>query len=147
MLHALWRLNVPQDYIDMIEAIYRKPEFIVRDGTDKSASRCQRAGIRQGCPLSPYLFILLMSVLMVDVHRQVDRKIWHNVPDVGHIFDILYADDTMIISQGARGANILLHAIEDESKKYDLELNKSKCGYIGINGASNVYFKDGSKEK
>ena len=57
-------LNTPQDYIDMIEAIYRMPEFTLRDGTDKSTSRRQRAGIRQGCPLSPMLFEVVADVLL-----------------------------------------------------------------------------------
>ncbi|MFM7988208.1 MAG: hypothetical protein ACKPKO_53735, partial [Candidatus Fonsibacter sp.] len=54
----------------------------------------QKAGIIQGCPLPPYLFVILMTVLLADVHRNVGRStLGHRV--LGVDFDeVLYADDT-----------------------------------------------------
>ncbi len=68
-------------------------------GDSTSPTYSQRAGIRQGCPLSPYLFIIVMSVLFQDVHALDDaRDRSHRV--LGATFDeILYADDTICISQ------------------------------------------------
>ena len=40
----------------------------VRDGPYLSASYQFRRGIRQGCPLSPYLFVIVLSVLFDDLY-------------------------------------------------------------------------------
>ena len=81
------------------------------------------AGIRQGCPLSPYLFICLMSVLFNDVHLEVEGKLLNHEHDHFNWWELIYADDTMLIGRRAREINILLAAIEKESEKYNLKLN------------------------
>ena len=43
---------------------------------------------------------------------------------------ILYADDTICISEDENAMNILLHTIETEGFKYGPELGKTKCEYI-----------------
>eukprot|EP00975_Prorocentrum_lima_P037178 7823450-Prorocentrum_lima.AAC.1 len=58
----------------------------------------QAAGIRQGCPLSPYLFILVMTALMEDV--RADLRSRHIATQAGHLpgvheTEFLYADDTL----------------------------------------------------
>ena len=49
------------DQKQMIEAIYKEPRFSTKEGKHQTRERVQMAGIRQGCPLSPYLFILLLT--------------------------------------------------------------------------------------
>ena len=88
---------------------------------------------------------LLMTVVFHDIHRDVDHKI---APYIGNVFphwELLYADDTMVMGSRAREINIILKAIEIESEKYNLRLNKGKCFYVGMNGTANIHFKDGKK--
>ena len=72
--HALRRFGLPKTYLDMIDECYTGPTFQVKDQDRKSKLHPQNTGIRQGCPLSPYLFIIFMSVLMYDVHKDVEEK-------------------------------------------------------------------------
>ena len=118
LIEAMTRLNVPTKIINILKSFYVNPRFRVKDREGKSDYRRQRAGIRQGCPLSPYLFICLMSVLFNDVHLEVEGKLLGRTHDYFNWWELIYADDTMLIGRRAREINILLAAIEKEAEKY-----------------------------
>eukprot|EP00975_Prorocentrum_lima_P045299 9485382-Prorocentrum_lima.AAC.1 len=48
-------------------SLYDSPEFTVALHGETSTPYPQARGIRQGCPLSPYLFIAVMTVIFSDI--------------------------------------------------------------------------------
>ena len=100
----------------MIVAIYLEPNYVILDKDVTTTPRIQKTGIRQGCPLSPYLFIMLMTVIMHDVetslteqeHDTTNRDRLHKQVN-GQLF---YADDTIIMAKTAESVEIILHKIE-----------------------------------
>ena len=81
MFQSLHRMSIPAEILDAIKAIYQKPMFQVMHRDKFSSWLSQRTGIRQGCPLSPYLFIVTMHVLFHDVHRRFnDPTLRKNFP-------------------------------------------------------------------
>ena len=71
LMEALERLNIPKNLLKMINNIYTAPKFRVKVDENVSEYKTQRTGIRQGCPLSPYLFILVMSVMFRDIKTRM----------------------------------------------------------------------------
>ena len=61
-----------------------------------------------------------------------------------NFYDLLCADDTLLISISAAMAKKLLHLVEEESKYYDLKLKQKKCNCISYNFNANITFKDGT---
>jgi hypothetical protein len=68
------RLGVPADMVDFIANIYDGRKFRVLDEGGKSTARPQLSGISQGCPLSPFLFVMAMSVIMHDALLQLPAE-------------------------------------------------------------------------
>jgi len=137
MLDALQRFGLPAEVVQMIAAIYETRLFVLSDPCGDSSTRVQNAGIAQGCPLSPYLFILVQTVLLHDVDQRLREEGWE-VPEPEYIVcaDVLYADDTMLLSSSPAKLQRTLDLVVDEGKRYGLELNwkKTMCMRIHNNG-------------
>ena len=51
MTKAIKRLGVPNKVINIINAMYKEPNYTIVDKETTTDPRIQKAGIRQGCPL------------------------------------------------------------------------------------------------
>jgi hypothetical protein len=67
MLQVLKRLGTPEHMLCMLENIYKQPNFAAQTVDGESQEDTYNSGISQGCPLSPYLFTVLMSALFGDI--------------------------------------------------------------------------------
>ena len=59
--------------------------------------------------------------------------------------EILYADDTVLISDEAKAMNKFLDTIEKHAWYYGLSFNKSKCVVLKMNANNNIKFGNGTK--
>ena len=128
---ALARFGLPVFYIDMVNAIYSNRRFFVSDAGIKSDWHEQAAGISQGCPLSPFLFILLMTVLLADAKAAACASKSYHLPE--HFpSELVYADDTIIRAAEEASAHTYMLAIEKAGREYGLCLNWSKCEVMPV---------------
>jgi len=133
LIEALERLKVPPRMLKYIKMIYESPKFAVKTGDIKSKYHQQHTGIRQGCPLSPYLFILVMTIMFKDIKSRLNTPA-QKQPIYGINFaEILYADDTLLFGKTTQVINKLLKEIQIESEYYNMKLNYAKCINITIN--------------
>ena len=56
MTKATKRLGVPNKIINMINAIYKESNYTIVDKETTTDPRIQKAGIRQGCPLTILIY-------------------------------------------------------------------------------------------
>ena len=141
MIETLFRLKVPNRIIGLIQSFYREPKFKVSMNGQDSSWKCQGAGIRQGCPLSPYLFCLVMGALFADLKQEINTPRQQQPINCIHFAEILYADDTLIFGANTHCINVLLHAIERHSAYFGLKLNYDKCINLTSNQLqSSVHF-------
>ena len=67
---TLRRFSLPEVLVKQVMTIYSKPQFIVEVDGQRSKLYNQQTGIRQGCPFSPYLFLLVMTAMFEDIHSE-----------------------------------------------------------------------------
>ena len=142
LFSAMTRMGIHPKLIELTKQVYKKTIFKIEIDGNCSAWHAQQTGIRQGCPLSPYLFLIVMTVVFHDVHDQpgLREELRHNKV-LGAVFDeVLYADDTIIFSESAQALEKLLQAIEKEGERYGMKLNKDKCESMCIGGNDSIHF-------
>ena len=80
MIEALIRLNTAEKLSANIKAMCDNPQLRLVALDDTSEYKTQSTGRRQGFPLSPYLFILVTTVMFTDIHDKTNRKSRHQQP-------------------------------------------------------------------
>ena len=143
---SLKRMGVDEKLISLVKMLYKNPTFFVEiDGVTSNMKR-QETGIRQGCPMSPYLFLIAMTAIFNDVKSEMREELETNRV-IGADFDkVLFADDTILISESRATLEKYLQTIEKVSGWYGMRLNKTKCEAITVNGrdgpGNEIYFGD-----
>ena len=132
LISAMTRMNIDMKLIRMIERLYGKATFYVEIDGVKSSTYKQKTGIRQGCPLSPYLFLIVMTAMFRDIHENDKTKTRTHRVGNANFEEVLFADDTICTSENARALSRLLQEIEKEGDEYGLILNYDKCELISI---------------
>ena len=127
----------------IIMSLYAKPSFRVRDSQQSSSMRTQIKGLRQGCPLSPYLFSMVLTHLFHDVEDKY-TQLYGLLPGVIHtpspLWDLEYADDTVLLGKSAQHAIRSLPLIQFFGAQRGLLLNEDKCDHLRFNSDQRIYY-------
>ncbi|CAA7030642.1 unnamed protein product [Microthlaspi erraticum] len=129
ILSALQAINVPKRFINWIEQCISTASFSVSVNGITGGYFRSTTGLRQGDPLSPYLFVLAMEIFSSLLKSRFDAgyiRYHPNTEDLS-ISHLMFADDVMIFFDGGcsslHGIN---EALNDFASLSGLEMNKDK---------------------
>ena len=88
-------------------------------------------GVRQGCPLSPFLFVLAVEILALKLRHDPDCK-GILLPNSREARLTQFADDTTVISSSVASLKASLHIINSFGSLSGLNLNKTKTKVMWI---------------
>ena len=71
MIKTLQKMGIEGTYLNIVKAIYDKPTANIILNGEKLKAFPLRSGSRQGCPLSPLLFNIVLEVIIV---QQSEKK-------------------------------------------------------------------------
>ena len=123
MLKTLSKLGIDGTYLKIIKAIYNKPTANIILNGQKLEAFPLKSGTKQGCPLSPLLFIIVLEVLARGIRQEKEIKgiqLGKEEVKLSLFADnmIVYLEDSIISAQN------LLKMISNFSKSKD---TKSTC--------------------
>ena len=116
--------------------MYENVKSCVRNNGAMSSTFDCNVGVRQGCILSPFLFVFFINELVVSVHQNCSDGIQLH-PDIIQVFLLLFADDIVMFSSTVKGLNDQIHQLENYCDNFQIRVNMDKTKII--------VFKNGGK--
>ena len=125
MVKTLQKVGIQGTYLNIVKSIYDKPTAnIIRNG-EKLKAFPLRSGTRQGCPLSPLLFNIVLEVLPMAIREEKEIK----GIQIGkeEVKLSLFADDMILYIESPKDATrILLELINELGKVAGYKINAQK---------------------
>ena len=149
MMQAPNRFGISRKAESAVASLYSMPVFLVQGFDMTTTQGTVAAGIRQGCPRSPYLFIIVLSAILSDMdHNLRMQGAPCNTWSEGRpIYDVEYADDTLLLALTTMQMQLFLSAFEQGAAEYGMSLNSTKMELLVKNQEtnSNLVFRDGTQ--
>ena len=70
MIKTLFKVGIEGTYLKIIKAIYDKPTANIILNSEKLKAFPLNSGTRQGCPLSPLLFNIVLEILATAISQE-----------------------------------------------------------------------------
>jgi len=109
----LTHLGFPFAYIKWIMSCIKEVSYNVLLNGVATSFFLSKRGLRQGCPLSPLLFLLIMEVLSRAIIAAYNRKQLAviKISENCYLTHLLFVDDILIFLNGSIGDTIVLQNI------------------------------------
>ena len=124
MIKTLQKAGIERTYLHIIKAIYDKPTANIILNGEKLKASPLKSGTRQGCPLSPLLFNIVLEVLATAIRAQKEIK----GIQIGkeEVKLLLFADDTTLMAETKEELKSLLMKVKEENENAGLKVNIQK---------------------
>lgn len=106
VLMSLKAMGFPKKITHWIRFCITTPSFSVQVNGDLACYFQSKRGLRQGCSLSPYLFVLCMNVLSLKIDKAVaeQRFKFHPRCKSLSLTHLCFADDLMVFVEGSKAS-------------------------------------------
>ena len=128
MIKTLSKVGTEGAFLNIIKAIYKRPTANIILNAQKLRAFPLRSGTRQGCPLSPHLFNIVLDVLATAIRQEKQIKgIQIGKEEVK--LSLFAGDMILYIENPLDSTKKLLHLINEFGKtaRYKVNTQKSKA--------------------
>ena len=127
---ALWRClsikGVPSKYLNLLKALYNNSRGRVKVYGELSPEFTTYSGVRQGCPLSPFLFNFVID-LILELSLSVTDTCGVELLPGSRLTDLEYADDIALLGSDPSEIQLLLNNLNKYSAMFGMRFAPSKC--------------------
>ena len=119
MIKTLQKAGIEGTYLNIIKAIYDKPTTNIFLNGKKLKALPLKSGTRQGCPLSPLPFNIVLEVLATAIREEKEIK---GIQIGKEVKLSLFADDMILYIENPKDSTRkLLELINEYSKLQDIK--------------------------
>ncbi|OMO52067.1 reverse transcriptase [Corchorus capsularis] len=137
---CMYRLGFSSRWVNLVMAGVRSVSYSILINGQQSDTFCPTRGIRQGDPLSPYLFLFCMEVLSCLITHAEDRNLLHGIainraaPRISHLF---FADDSILFLRASlQECEAVLSILHDFEQATGEQVNIDKSALLFISNIS-----------
>ena len=127
---ALWncllRDGVPGKYVNILKALYLHTSGRVRAYGSLSRSLVVSNGVRQGCPISPFLFNFAIDDILQTALPGI-QNLGIEVLSGSKLQDLEYADDIALLGNNVQAIQTALNRLAIEACRYGMHFAPPKC--------------------
>ena len=123
MIKTLQKMGIERTYLNIVKVIYDKPIANILNG-EKLKEFPLRSGTRQGCPLLPLLFYIVLEVLATAIREEKEIKGMQIRKEEVKLS--LFADDMIRYTENPKRYKKLLELISELSKVVGYKINTKK---------------------
>ena len=134
MLVKLINSGIGGKFFNVVQSMYKVTKMYVKCNNLMSTVFHTNIGIKQGCTLSCLIFAMFLNDLEMEMYHYGCKGT--NIIDIEtgrvmlKLFALLYADDTVIISDNKKDFQEALNAFSYYCRKWKLKINESKSNII-----------------
>ena len=115
-------MGIEGTYLNTVKAIYDKPTANIILNGEKLKAFPLRSGTRQGCPLSPLLFNIVLEVLATAIREEKGIQIGKEEVKL-----LIFADDMILYTENPKDSiRKLLEQISEFGKAAGYKINTQK---------------------
>ena len=115
MIKTLQKMGIERTYLNIVKVIYDKPTANIILSGEKLKAFPLRLGTRQGCPLLPLLFNIILEVLSTAIREE--KEIKRIQVSKGEVNLSLFADDMILYIENPKDSIRKLLDLISESNK------------------------------
>ncbi|CAH8503536.1 unnamed protein product [Schistosoma rodhaini] len=123
---CLLKKGVPEKFINILKALYTNTSGRVRAYNHISPLFHLSSGVRQGCPISPFLFNFAIDDILETAPMDVSNGGVDMLPGE-RLLDLEYADDIVLLCDNAQGMQSTLNQLAISVRRYGMCFAPSKC--------------------
>lgn len=128
IIYVIEKLGFPPNFLSAVRAIYSESSVQVLNEGFFSTSFTSKSGTKQGCPLSPLIFVLMAELFLTDIRRSLDGIKLE--PNAEPITTQAYADDTLVIPSSANDLQKFDGCVRRYERATGAKLNVNKSSAI-----------------
>ncbi|KAK1805428.1 hypothetical protein P4O66_019744 [Electrophorus voltai] len=144
---SLWKVlrayGIPQRFVNIFQNLYISSSCCVRTDDGYTDFFNIETGVKQGCILSPILFLLTVDYVMKKAMMSPVTGIpWTNG---SHLTDLDFADDIALLANAKLALQSITTCLEGEAEKVGLRINTDKTKVMRVNRQTKVQITIGQQ--